>query len=280
MVEKKLRGSIETDQEGISTLIEIYDDFKNLKNQEIVLNFNRLQWIDQNLTAILGCFLSKLMNNNNKIVFTHLKGHHKELFEDSYFLKPDFTRQTRKTIIPFVCIESWDRDLFNHYILNELFEKHRNELPFMTGEFKELLRKNIMEIFSNAWEHGECRHVFACGQVYPQKRKLLFTIVDLGVTIPKNVSKHYKRQIPGIKAIKWAIQQGNTTAIISDDDYRGTGLSDLLEFANQNNGNVQIISGDGFWEINSKNNNNFLKDFPGTIVNIIINTRDNKIYDV
>jgi len=58
------------------------------------------------------------------------------------------------------------------------------------------------------------------------------------------------------------------------------GLSLLHEFVKRNNGKVQIISNEGFWQLDEGTitTNNFENEFPGTVVNISIRTDDTKSY--
>ena len=136
----------------------------------------------------------------------------------------------------------------------------------------------MLEIFINAQAHGDTKNIFSCGQFYPQKGKVDLSIVNLGSTIQKNVSHYKKLNTSSIEAIKWAIQEGNTTR--KDVIPGGMGLSILLSFIALNRGRVQIISGDGYWE-NSQSGpykNSFANYFDGTIVNIEFNVNDKNSY--
>ena len=81
----------------------------------------------------------------------------------------------------------------------------------MSDLLKKKVRECMLEIFINAQAHGDTKNIFSCGQLYPQKGKIDFSIVNLGSTIQKNVSHYRQLEISSIEAIEWAIQEGNTT---------------------------------------------------------------------
>jgi hypothetical protein len=120
--------------------------------------------------------------------------------------------------------------------------------------------------------------VFVCGQFYPQLQRLDLTVADAGVGIRSNVRRHLGQNISSVEAIRWALQAGNTTKTGSQPG--GVGLKFLTDFIELNAGKIQIVSRFGLYECN-KGADGFLKltgDFPGTVVNLEINTADTKAY--
>lgn len=147
------------------------------------------------------------------------------------------------------------------------------------------MNQSIFEIFENARTHGKCELIYTCGQYYPNKNppRIDTTIVDLGFTIKKNVNDFliHRREKPfnlGYNAIQWAIQKGNTTKTGSISG--GLGLDLVLEFLKLNNGKIQIVSSDGYWEFRKGDfiKGPFTLGFPGTIVNIEVNINDTYHY--
>ncbi len=65
---------------------------------------------------------------------------------------------------------------------------------------------HFLEVFSNIHLHAHTKDpVFACGQYYPSKNLLKFTLVDLGVGFLEPISNFTKNQInEAEKAILWA----------------------------------------------------------------------------
>ncbi len=60
----------------------------------------------------------------------------------------------------------------------------------------------------------------------------------------------------------------------------GLGLKLLQEFVRKNNGSIIIASGQGYWELrqNRKTLRHLELPFPGTVVNIELNTADTSAY--
>ena len=71
----------------------------------------------------------------------------------------------------------------------------------------------VWEIYENAFEHSKSSiGLFSCGQHFPNKRRLLLTVVDFGVGIPANVRAFFgNQQIRADHALAWAFQPGTTT---------------------------------------------------------------------
>ena len=148
----------------------------------------------------------------------------------------------------------------------------------MSPLLKSKINKSIFEIFNNANIHGRCQHVFSCGQYFPKKKRLLFTIADLGATIKHNVNQYLDRSLPASEAIQWAVEEGNTTKTGSIPG--GLGLSLIRDFLKLNKGRIQIVSANGYWE--ERKGAIFAKEFEnvltGTFVNLDININDQSSY--
>ncbi len=85
-------------------------------------------------------------------------------------------------------------------------------------------------------------------------------------------------EIDPCEAIKWAIREGNTTK--EGNQPGGLGLKLIKDFIKLNGGRIQFVSSSGYYEFFTggeyvqKLNN----DFPGTCINIEINTNDTNSY--
>lgn len=104
-------------------------------------------------------------------------------------------------------------------------------------------------------------------------------MADLGSTIRKNVRTFLKdKNISGSQTIKWAVEEGNTTK--TGNHPGGLGLSLIREFLKLNEGKIQIVSSNGYWQ--EKKGIMFAADFEnafvGTIVNLEFNLDDKKSY--
>jgi hypothetical protein len=149
----------------------------------------------------------------------------------------------------------------------------------MSAGLLKKFRESIFEIFSNAVLHSGTEHgIFSCGQFFPNKQCLDFSITDLGVGIRERVNQRTGLALSSVEAIKWALSAGNTTK--SGPIPGGLGLKILQEFIRLNAGRMQIVSATGYWELagGQVQTRFFVKPFPGTVVTIEINTADTKSY--
>ena len=286
----KFPKQVKSDLIGYETLVRLYYSFfsQNLAFSKLTLDFCQTTFFDANLCAVLGAILSKVSENNNTVTFINLHSSIDNIFTRNHFLSnfggqilPDYN----STTIKFRKFEVVEDKQFNTYLDEELLIQQ--DLPQMTLKLRKEISKSIFEIFSNADIHGKSKYVFCCGQYYPRLKKLDFTIVDLGKTIRSNVSRYLDYPaISGVDAIKWAIEEGNTTK--TGDIPGGLGLSLIRKFINFNQGDLHIISSNGY--LSEKDGYVFATDlvsednidmrFGGTIVNLQFNINDKKSYQL
>lgn len=141
------------------------------------------------------------------------------------------------------------------------------------------LQESIFEIFSNAVLHSRTRlGIFSCGQYFPTKSCLHFSIVDLGIGIRQKIIDELGFNFSAEQAIKWATEDSHTTKTGAIPG--GLGLKLLREFIVMNHGSIQIVSDCGYWQLADGlvSTQKFDWAFPGTVVNIQINTADTHSY--
>ena len=136
----------------------------------------------------------------------------------------------------------------------------------------------IFEIIENAKTHSKTDFIYTCGQFFPKKKILAFTITDIGIGFKNNISQFFNRELSSIDAIRWVIKEYHTTKNIPG----GIGFSILKEFISFNKGKIQIISGDGFYQfyLGNEEFKTFSNSFSGSIINIEFNTDDKSSYDI
>jgi hypothetical protein len=146
----------------------------------------------------------------------------------------------------------------------------------MSDALKKKIAESIYEIFVNAQMHSGSPYIYTCGQFYPYGYNIEFTIVDMGRGFKANVNERFSSNLTSLQSIRWAIGDGNTTKLNAPG---GLGLSLLKDFIYKNNGKIQIISGDGFFEYGKETNEKQLSvPFPGSIVNMCFKTDDKNSY--
>jgi len=275
----KIPKNVNSDFEGYSAMIEIYHQTEKADFSEVEIDFSQNNWFDANLVAVLGAILSKVSTRNN-VKLTNFNTRVGQLFERNHFLSyfggrklPDFYGTT----VPYKKFRTIEAKLFDQYLETELIS--RDNLPKMTEGLKRQIKRSIFEIFENARIHGECKTIFICGQCFPKDNRLDFAVVDMGKTIRKNVRECLdNKNLSGTDAIKWAVQEGHTTK--KGPIPGGLGLSLIREFLQKNNGKIQIVSSNGFWEQAGEKVKEacFERPFVGTIVNLEINIADRASY--
>jgi hypothetical protein len=245
-------------------------------------NFSENLYFEANLCSPFGALLEGLRLNGNTIFFDGLNSYVEEEFIKNGFYKlvnAGFSNNDSLiTIMDFKKFTLLDTIKFQDYINEQLLAQ--KDFPNLSDLLKKKINKSILEIFNNAHTHGRCEYVYTCGQYFPDEMKLKFTISDMGTTIRKNVNDYFesKNKIDGKDAILWAVEKGNTTK--KGNIPGGLGLSLIRSFLIPNEGSIQIISSNGYWE--EKNGiifvNAFKNRFLGTIVNFDFNLNDKKSY--
>lgn len=260
------------------SLISLYHENSKKIFSEIPIEL--YGFFSANMSAALGAVLDLIAEDFNTIKFVHIRND-----VESILLKNDFlTFYGRKraldiygTTIKFQKLKPTDGKFFKTYVIEELLNTHVADLPKMSAGVKEKIVEAIYEIFVNAQIHSESSHIYTCGQFFPQKNKIEFTIVDVGIGFKEKINRRFKCDLSSIQAIKWAMVDRNTT---KTDISGGIGLAILKEFIEKNRGKIQIVSDDGFYQFdcNGEVSQLFKESFPGTIVNLQFRTDDKGNY--
>lgn len=272
---------VSSDFEGYEYLIQLYRLAGSSSDKTITLIFTQTTWFEANLAAVLGAIVELLEAAGKKVHIYGVSNRVSLVLRKNRFLcKYGYQSAVdlNDTILSYQQFSPSDDDAFMGYIKSELLNKR--EFPKHTPALGKKIRESIFELYENARTHGKCKQIHTCGQYYPQKSppRLDMTIVDMGITIKKNVNDYLMKNLSGAEAIEWALQYGHTTKTGTISG--GLGLDIMFEFVKLNNGKVQIISSDGYWEFRRGKTlkTNFNSTFPGTIVNIEFNLNDKTGY--
>lgn len=191
------------------------------------------------------------------------------------------------TVIPFSQYSrNFDDKAYQH--LELLLQP--NTFHAVTAELKKELYRHLLEVYCNAAIHSGDNDVpvFLCGQYYPYKNVLIFTIADPGIGIPANVSD-FRMKMQGefirfsngqtgrriklfddTESVKWAMTGRNSTK----PDLGGIGLKTTRDFVVANGGKLTIVSGDCFVQFSgtTEDYRTMNGKFYGTCVSIEIKT--------
>jgi anti-sigma regulatory factor (Ser/Thr protein kinase) len=147
------------------------------------------------------------------------------------------------------------------------------------------LHLSINELLTNTFDHsGDIEGCLVCAQAYTARGNVNICLTDFGKGILKSLSSapEYSYLNDSIDAIELAIQEGVTSRV---GKLAGLGLTHIHRFLKVNEGEVHIISGDGWVYWNYKNGNNVTPKrkrlaiaFEGTIVNIIARADGEGLY--
>lgn len=272
--------SLQNDIPSYEFLIKLYNKFSEHSRAHIRLNMKNTQFIAANLLSLFGCILHDLYNKNSHYFTIYgLNDKIKNVMQRNGFSRHfswDRLPDPNNTTIEYRNFSATTDNLleFEKYILLNIMS--RNDMPAMSPLVKDRIVDNILEIFNNVIDHAETPEAFVCGQYFVSKQKLVITITDLGKTIKENVSEYLKYTLPC--SLEWAIASGNSTK--SQDAPGGLGISMLLDFLKLNKGCFTLISSNEYLEINQKGARPKILqcDFPGTIVSITFNMKDDFSY--
>jgi len=265
---------------GFEALVRLHADIREQRFSTIEIDMTNASWFDADMCAPFGALLYRIGHNVNTVSLTNLKPGVEKILSKNGFLSHYGRvpiRDTYGTTIPYQRFDVKDDRFFASYVESKFVR--RSELPRMTPGLVKRFRESVFEIFSNAVIHSQTKlGIFSCGQFFPNRNRLDFSVADLGVGIRRNVKEQIGLDLPAHEAIVWATQAKNTTK--RGPIPGGLGLKLLSEFINLNGGRLQIVSDRGYWALEKGHTQTELlsQPFPGTVVNVEINTADTQSY--
>lgn len=271
--------TIRSTKTGFDNLTKLFQVAEESVDQDVTISFEKCGFFDGNMAAALQVILEKIVDLGKSVEFSDLP-----LSIETILCKNEFPcqygygkiRDANATTLPHEIFLLSESSKFAKYLENNLPGKG---VPRMTDGLGKKFRQSIFEMFENCAMHSRSiAGISVCGQYFPKEQHLDLTIADAGVGIRTNVQKFLSIEISSVDAIKWAMIEGNTTKTGTQPG--GFGLKLLQGFIELNNGKVQIVSRDGFYEFSGgiKRYSTLKGDFPGTTINLQINTGDKKSY--
>lgn len=272
--------TIYSNKSGFDNIARIAEETQELWLESAELDFSGCGFFEANMAAPMYTVIARLRNELNDVSVVNMPSAVDRILKKNHFLtifKKDILRDTNQTTIPFKIFKLQAGEQFSDYL--DIYMNGRG-IPTMSAALTKRFRQSLLEIFLNAAIHSQSGPgVFTCGQFYPQKHRLDFTIADAGVGIRENVRRYTgKAKMNSCTAIQWALVEGHTTK--TGKQPGGLGLKLLKDFIRMNKGKLQIVSRFGYYEF-SAHGESIVKmdhDFPGTCVNIEINTQDTSSY--
>ena len=275
-----LPSRVEHSQAGFEALVQVHSNARGCFLDDIAIDLARTSWFDADMCAAYGAILYSLGAQLNTLRLTGIRTDVERSLSRNGFLSAYGREKIPDrwgTTIPYQRFDVKDDRYFGSYIETEFVQ--RKEMPRMSDGLLKRFRESVFEIFSNAVIHSQTKlGIFACGQYYPKKQRLDFSVADLGIGIYENVKEKVKVDLSPEMAIAWATEGRNTTK--RGRIPGGLGLKLLIEFIQLNGGRVQIVSDAGYWacEKGRTKTARLSSPFPGTVVSIEVDTSDTHSY--
>ena len=274
---------IHHDHESFEALAHLHEQTKECIFDDVEIDMRSMHWFDADMCAVFGAILHSLRTRLNHVNLIHIPPAVEAILSKNSFLS-HYGRSRMPdqwgTTITYRRFDLEDDRYFASYIEDELI--HRSEIPEMTPGLLKRFRESIFEIFSNAVLHSETQlGIFSCGQFFPKRNRLDFTVTDLGIGIRQNIENHMGFRFSAVDAISWATEELNTTKRGNLPGVPGgLGLKLLCEFIDINRGCIQIVSDAGYWQRRDSKviTKPLSYPFPGTVVSVEINTADTFTY--
>ncbi|OQX28996.1 MAG: ATP-binding protein [Spirochaeta sp. LUC14_002_19_P3] len=271
-------GTISSNRNGFDSIANIAARTKNICFDSIELDLSSCRFFEANMAAPLYAVIARLRDELNNVTIANVPAGISTILQKNKFLnvfnQPELP-DTNQTTLPFKIFKLTAGDQFNDY-LDTYMKGHG--IPTMSEALTKRFRQSLFEIFLNATIHSQSKSgIFVCGQFYPNKHRLDFTVADAGIGILENVQRYIREpKITSCWAIEWAMTEGTTTGNWPG----GLGLKLIKDFIEMNGGKIQVVSRLGYYEFsaNGRFPQEMNSDFPGTCINIEINTEDTSNY--
>lgn len=284
----------------IQVILDNISQLSTVYNDRITLDFSKSRFIASELSPLIDSIIYYFESHNNEVIVhtQSLKFKVKQALSRNRFLEKHNLELTHspddyQTAISYTNFslnkssEDWSKYI-SEYLKREVFEniywpKENSKIAMSK------IKESIVEIVDNIFTHSHSEKVFLCGQYYPQKHKLNFTILDTGDGIPDVVSMVAEnRDKSDSEKIDWAMREGTTTINeMSSKTTRGIGLSTIYEEL-LGYGELTILSSKGYWKLTSGTSiiepTKILKNLnfgmPGTLIHISFFTEKMSSIDV
>lgn len=163
-----LQGAIRTDPAGFAQLVQLHSRGLLLKNQPVLLDFTRLNWLDGNQCALLGAMLHDLEEQRGLSfgVDGDLVRQRFGVLLQNGFLQDetDTWAGSSTTSVQMRAFDVTDADGFLGYVASCLLQQTDMGTACGTGE-QNNIASHLLEVFTNVRRHAETeRQVYVCGQ--------------------------------------------------------------------------------------------------------------------
>lgn len=248
-------ATVLTGKSGHDFLWSFYHWACGYRDATLLLDFSRLTFFEGNLSALLVALAHKLKcdhqirfecfagSDHKGMDLLMRNGLYSLLSDQSDFHVPDHQQSTVQARL----FQQHEDGSFFDYIENDLLGHH--SLQTLPAHLRDWLLNNFfVETFTNIQVHSNCSLPFAaCGQFFPVKRKMHFSICDLGDGFFKKIQAYTAGSSQPItepvQAIEWALSGGSTQRTQG-----GNALKNILVHCREKGHGLTIVTDGCIWE--------------------------------
>lgn len=243
---KNIKNNLET--------IIFFNDLLSDKNKEIYYSMKGIEFFEASIVPYFHSINMQLYKTHENIFYDNINTEIEAFFLKNKYAK-NFNKKyldlsledKHKTYIEFTTMEKDAEDAF--YIIERNI-KNKNLINF-NDNIQSSFISLVGELANNSYEHGNIDKAYFCGQYFPRISKLSFSISNLGNTIVENV-KQKNSNFLNQKCLEWIFELGTTTR--KDGTSGGQGLYELRNIVHKLKGNITVISGNDYYNIDKNNN--------------------------
>lgn len=241
VLEIKLEKSYRFSYDAFDKIVQVQNQIFSCNNKEIVVNIIDTTYITPAFIVLIATFPGLRGHLDKKVVLRYDKKNKrmvntlKKQGVFQYYQMSGY--KTDSSTIPLCKITSLPQS-------QKLVKRILDVAPVkLSDKAKDTIFSKLYEVFINAETHGKNDiGTFCHGTFNAHNKKFVFSIYDFGIGIQASVNNYLKQNLTTLKAMKWALMEGNSTLV---SDYpRGAGFTLLERFAKLNNGEIWICSDD------------------------------------
>jgi hypothetical protein len=266
-------SNISNSKKGFLGLNKLYANART-SDEDLIIDFEHIKWFAADMCAPFAAVYRHL-SETRTVECKNITPRVRNALAANGFLGSidgcTDVSEADESVIPYRCFNVDDEVPFAEYLMDELMA--RREWPNMSEVLAEAFSESILEMFVNSVQHSATPYgIFSCGQHYPTKKTLDFSIADAGVGIQHNVARLFGDRLTHSNAISWALEAGHTTK----NGCGGLGLNIIREFVKRNHGRLSIISHHGYYEVSGGGEifEELELPFPGTALCLKVRTDD------
>ncbi|MDT7043309.1 hypothetical protein [Candidatus Nitronereus thalassa] len=258
------------------TTVELYYETKKNPGDRIIFECGDVGFFRPFGLNLLASFIYEFLRENPENVYLTLPKNPKVVeymknqgFFD-YFRVPhlgaNVTYEPLSTSVAIKRLEYLDYSYFE-----KLGDWLYSNCPIDLEIARAIVNTPFVEVINNVFDHSKSPiGCFSCAQAYPREKRLIISVLDLGVGFLSTLKPAFPHLESEVDAIEHAVGEGVTS---KTERHGGSGLWILSGFLETCGGKLEITSGNGFW---SQNMDGVLAktkipfDLPGSCINISI----------